>query len=75
MSKFVFEPDVLSCSSDADCKRLKKLFVEQSCWREQIVLQKCELSSMFPLCLKEREDHLQCFRRVVDEINAKMKNK
>lgn len=74
-SKFVFEKDVLSscASSHEECTRLKRIFVEQSCWKELLDIQKCQMAS-FPLCIKERDSHVKCLQNVSAEIERKTAN-
>lgn len=56
------------------CHVIFHFFFSKSCWSELIQLQKCELAS-FPLCLKERDQHIKCLSRFYAEIDLKMKER
>ncbi len=71
--EFVFEEDVLQCRLDPkECARKRRFFVEQTCWPQAAKLIRCERGTYFPLCLTERNDHIQCLRATRADIEAKL---
>jgi hypothetical protein len=70
---FVFEADVLACKKmPEECAKLKRAYVEQSCWRELLALHKCETTSTTKICYETRTGHLACLSRVKTEIEEKL---
>ncbi len=70
---FVFEADVLGCRGmPNECAKLKRDYIDQSCWGPLIELQKCEHTTVTKICFEARSKHLSCLSKARDDIEEKL---
>jgi hypothetical protein len=73
-SEFVFEADVMAaCGQDGEgkeCERVKKQYIMEECYGDQLKIFDCERQSRMPLCLDERNQHIACLLEKRKEIDA-----